>query len=140
METNDKNYMIKNLVPYIPYGLIAKIEIWDEEKGFIKVQSQVQEISLLGNVRVILDDYDRDNLAYRVIGECEFYLRPLSDITKEEQEILNSITAKPRDFITLDSAKRIIDLMHSHRLDYRGLIERNSVVKPATEDMYKDIR
>lgn len=79
-------------------------------------------------------------------GNIKPYLRPLSDMSKEEKNELIQIrpymvfedgTVKSAACNTFYQMAEVLDWLNVHHFDYRRLIEMNLAYK-ATKDMYKD--
>lgn len=116
----ERDERIIGLSGYLPYG--AKMYIAPSlETGEEGVDNEPLESMDLG--------YNVYN-AYSVYPEkIKPYLRPMSSMTKEEQEEFYSLP-----FCDAQGFKRV-DWLNEHKFDYRGWIEKGWAL-PAPEGMY----
>ena len=131
MTQEEKQLLLKDLCARLPYGVIVRTEVYN---------TSILEPSYL-------DKYE----SLHPIA----YLRPISNITKEEVDKLFSIlnideenetewlkvnninvirlfTQEGKDFYEIAEA---MDYLHSIHIDYRGLIEKGLALE-APEEMY----
>ena len=139
MTQEDKNLLLKDLCARLPYGVIVYYNngdvIEDREMG-------------LGSVH----DFMFDNV------EVKPYLRPMLDMTEEEEKYINKefdfyiklptwkgditiINLRPYGIgshlsTTVDNLKltKIIDWLNAHHFDYRGLIEKGFAIAVTKEN------
>lgn len=116
-QEEEKELLLIDLCARLPYG--------------VKIELGVNRPTTL--MPIILHDY------YVYDANYLPYLRPLSSITKEEEEYFLSLKSG-LDYDT-KTKKTIyntsqVDWLNSHHFDYRGLIEKGLAIE-APEDMYK---
>ncbi len=110
MTEHDKQLIIKELFSRLPYGIMIN-----------DVEGEVYEINI--------ETAHLEHLAEQVkAGVVEIYLRPMSDMTEEEDELCDEAYRK--------SIATYIDFLNSHYLDWRGLIEKGLALE-AKEGMYQ---
>lgn len=122
----DKELLLKDLCARLPYGVIFKDE-FDED---------LHEIHYIKDGEIYTRTYP--HLPYW-IETIKPYLRPMSSMTKEEQDEFFDL------IICVDNGKAVVEedkidayneFMYSHHLDFRGLIEKKLALT-AKEGMYK---
>ena len=86
-------------------------------------QQKIYSISPDGYVR----NYHEDESDY--IDNVRPYLFPLSSITKKRLEELS-------EYIDIKNAYVAVDLLNSHHIDYRGLIEKGLAIDATGLDIY----
>ena len=85
MEKIDRELLIKEISARLPYGVKAKVYGWDEEKGEVEIPLRIYSINTDGYAYFETNDY---NVDYLNVDDCLLYLRPMSDMTKEEKKEL----------------------------------------------------
>ena len=142
MTQEDKNLLLKDLCARLPYGVKYCRESWNYEWD--------QEISVVE----VLEDIDKDGyINYHkvyTVWDIKPYLRPMSSMTEEEKEELQSLC----DGIEIDddgnhfhyttiysdveSFRHVdfdaIDWLNAHHFDYRGLIEKGLAIEVTLEN------
>ena len=131
MKQEDKEILIRDLCGRLPYGVKAYIKNWSNlsrkhYEGVYIVESIDPSLnSILANserssVDVIVgyDDY-----------EIKPYLFPLSSITKKRLEELS-------EYIDIKNAYVAVELLNSHHIDYRGLIEKGLAIDATGLNIY----
>ena len=128
MTQEEKKLLLKDLCARLPYGIKVQVEYDAEEFG---KTIETDEITMI-------DKYGEEILLYHaseyfIIEEIKPYLRPMSSMTKEEEdewwefENKNTIT---------ESHLYSLNWLNVHHFDYRGLIEKGLALE-APEGMYK---
>lgn len=132
MTKEDKELLIKEISSRLPYGVKAKVYGWDEEKGEVEVPLRIYSINTDEYVYFETNNYDVNYLA---IDACLLYLRPMSNMTEEEEstyeQLIKDIHYKSRP----SRAIALTDWLNAQHFDYRGLIEKGLAIK-APDDMY----
>lgn len=125
MKENLKQLLLKDLCARLPYGLKYNFG------GNDGCDYTMDKISLIA-----VDD------AFP-IEDCKPYLRPMSNMTDEEKEIINNLiyhdsflSPIPIWVINEYDIEEYIDFCNSHHLDWRGLIEKGLALE-APDGMYK---
>lgn len=137
MTQEDKQLLLKDLCARLPYGVICRYETVIPLLGEVLNYGPLQEIRRKG-------EYFTVNGADCSYEDIKPYLRPMSSMTDEEKENLQSL----HDIISDEnygdgyspSAWGAIteweDYCNSRHLDYRGLIDKGLALE-APADMYK---
>ena len=116
MTQEDKELLLKDLCARLPYGLKVKCEKY----------SFPVTIFYTGNI---------DEVKFKETGGIENicaikpYLFPLSSITKKRLEELS-------EYIDIKNAYVAVELLNSHHIDYRGLIEKGLAIDATGLDVY----
>jgi len=120
LKSEEKELLIKDLLPRIPTGLFVDVPDEEEPKELEKV---VRWRIVDGRSRSLEDCLD---------GLIP-YLRPLSSMTEEEKEKYHELCDSYHGiyFDTIDS----IDWLNAHHFDYRRLIEKGLALE-AKKGMY----
>ena len=157
LSKEEKELLRKDLCARLPYGVKAKVlhedilryDYTSKEGGFIKGIENINEGLFIIKCRT--EGY--------VLSYDEFkpYLLPLSSITDEMMEELNTIGFfKYRDTIAnvayleskngvseeiythidIESISVLIEFFHSHHIDYRGLIEKGLAIDATNLNIY----
>ena len=156
MTQKDKQLLLNDLCGRLPYGV--RVLVSDTfPYSTIPGKNAVIKVSDIHDLiaPVSLDErYNKSDKAFsKIIQEhteyLEFkpYLRPMSSMTEEEKDELNSIshefgfewvdakTTEERYMANAKMQSRSTDFYNAHHLDYRGLIEKGLALE-AHEDMY----
>ena len=126
MTKEEKELLLKDLCSRLPYGVFVKEEVQ----------------SLLAEPIIYTYDY------HPHIDKCKPYLRPMSSMTEEEKNKINTlldIIGSPSNVTDEDGriidcsyeCIKLIDFYNSRYLDFRGLIPMGLALE-APEDMYKN--
>lgn len=122
MTQEEKQLLIKDLCARLPYGVYVDIYSWQKDSPRLLVECVPEYIG----EEVVLK-----NLAGRhSIKEVKPYLRPMSSMTEDEEDELNSAR--------MGNYGEDVDWLNAHHFDYRGLIPMGLALE-ATEDMYTQI-
>ena len=131
MTKEEKELLLKDLCARLPYNVMVHVEVNDV---FIE---PVDEIATTNTINML--EYPQK---FRITP----YLRPMSSMTEEESEELESITfpLMVKDWDGNENSAcireidipRYMDFILSHHFDYRGLIEKGLALE-APKDMYK---
>ena len=115
MTQKDRQILLKDLSSRLPYGVRYRRFAWDDKRGEECISAKIYSISPDGYVR----NYHEDESDY--IDNVRPYLFPLSSITKKRLEELS-------EYIDIKNAYVAVDLLNSHHIDYRGLIEKGLAI------------
>lgn len=125
MKQEERELLLKDLSARLPYGVLCKVEF-------------------VGSVTDFTIPLRTDLLDEFIDYKCEVkpYLRPFSDITKDEFKYLDergltvgSVSSVAEIKTEFDMIE-IIDFCNANHIDYRGLIPRDLALE-AEEGMYK---
>ena len=122
MTQEDRNLLLKDLSARLPYNVVIRCTDNDTDYKCFLTTDILNE--LLHNTEY----YD-----YKP------YLRPMSSMTKEEEEEYNGFLVDveyyPGKYFAVP-ATSVVDWLLSHHFDFRGLIEKGLALE-APADMYK---
>lgn len=136
MKKEDKELLIRDLCSRLPYQVFCKVEDEVEPLQLLAIDIKNSAMSFQKGMIVLLwDELPKP------------YLRPLSDMTEEEQMELSAqivkLTVEHIEDETVGfnvkaakSSAFEIDFYNSHHLDYNGLIPMGLAIE-ATKEMYK---
>ncbi len=124
MAQENKELLLKDLCARLPYKVIVKYKSREKE-GEVKITC--------GNIGYVAE------LGNGWWKECKPYLRPMSSMTEEESNELESITfplmekdwdanENPACIRWIDVPK-YMDFILSHHFDYQGLIEKGLAIE-----------
>lgn len=135
MTQEDKELLLRDLCARVPYGV--KVQYMNNI-FVIDYVSSYEEVKL--------DTSDNWTVS---VSEVKPYLFPLSSITKEMMEepniygffkyrdtianvghleSKNGVSEEIYTYIDIESVSALIELFHSHHIDYRGLIEKGLAI------------
>jgi hypothetical protein len=120
MTQEETDLLLKDLCARLPYGV--KVAYLASTYDVDYIESKFDEIKL-------------KNLDYTIaLGNVKPYLRPMSSMTEEEEEIYNL-------FINCIATNEcgsweLVDWLNSNQFDYHGLIPKGIALE-APEGMYK---
>ena len=126
MAQEDKELILKDICGRLPYGLTVQISLFrnDGRKTDIDLDPYVSE-----NIWELIDKY-----------HALPYLRPMSSMTKEEEEEFQRLDTECDKMPTFDYVSiecyRIFDWLNAHHFDYRGLIERGLAIDATGLEIY----
>ena len=123
MTQEDRQILLKDLSSRLPYGVRYRRFAWDDEREEECISAKIYSISPDGYVR----NYHEDESDY--IDNVRPYLFPLSSITKKRLEELS-------EYIDIKNAYVAVDLLNSHHIDYRGLIEKGLAIDATGLNIY----
>ena len=123
MIQEDKELLLKDLCARLPYGVCYKHFTWDDERGEECIAAQIYSINSDGYVKNCYDD----ETVY--IDNVRPYLFPLSSMTKKRLEEFS-------EYIDIKNAYVAVDLLNSHHIDYRGLIEKGLAIDATGLNIY----
>ena len=130
MTQEEKDLIVKDLSSRIPYGVMVYIE-FDDGKIF-KIRKFAPKM---------IHDYLKLSLD-KVIFKP--YLRPMSNMTEEEKQIMDKLWKENNKLVFADSDEirryrfydiSVVDFLNSHHFDYRGLIPMGLAIE-APKGMY----
>jgi len=135
MTQEDRQLLLADLSARLSYKVKADVMGWDEEKEEeIFVPVTIYSVNTDGYVYFADNDYD---ITYCSIDTCRLYLRPMSSMTKEENQKFYDLTHQEGDDIWAKCLfDRMVDFCNERYLDYRGLTEKGLALE-APEGMYK---
>lgn len=130
-----KDLLLSEVTERLRYGVKARVLGWDEEKEEeVHVALTIYSVNTDGYVYFEANDYD---VNYIPVENVELYLRPMSSMTKEEQEkldnILFDIEHSKQSFYA--AQLRVFEFMWKHHLDLRGLTQFGLALE-APDGMY----
>lgn len=120
MTQEEKELHLKDLCARLPYGIKVCYRISDKDNPIIE--------TLSGHML----DYFNENS----IVEVKPYLRPMSSMTKEEENEYQDIVQNDGNWVNLLS-QNLMNFFNKHHFDYCGLIEKELAIE-APENIYKD--
>ena len=123
MTQEDRQILLKDLSSRLPYGVRYRRFAWDDKREEKCISAKIYSISPDGYVR----NYHEDESDY--IDNVRPYLFPLSSITKKRLEELS-------EYIDIKNAYVAVDLLNSHHIDYRGLIEKGLAIDATGLNIY----
>lgn len=137
MTKQDKELLLKDISARLPYGVKC-----------YAYQSKIDgnDCECYGTFEGVL--YERFYLSDRVSVnggktydnyylEVKPYLRPMSNMTEEEQEIYNNMTyVEGERYISSEICSNVINFLNAYHFDYRGLIPMGLAIE-APESIYK---
>ena len=123
MTQEDRQILLKDLSSRLPYGVRYRRFAWDDKRKEECISAKIYSISPDGYVR----NYHEDESDY--IDNVRPYLFPLSSITKKTLEELSA-------YIDIKNAYVAVDLLNSHHIDYRGLIEKGLAIDATGLNIY----
>ena len=123
MTQEDRQILLKDLSSRLPYGVRYRRFAWDDKRKEECISAKIYSISPDGYVR----NYHEDESDY--IDNVRPYLFPLSSITKKRLEELS-------EYIDIKNAYVAVDLLNSHHIDYRGLIEKGLAIDATGLNIY----
>ena len=123
MTQEDRQILLKDLSSRLPYGVRYRRFAWDDKREEECISAKIYSISPDGYVR----NYHEDESDY--IDNVRPYLFPLSSITKKRLEELS-------EYIDIKNAYVTVDLLNSHHIDYRGLIEKGLAIDATGLNIY----
>lgn len=142
MTQEDKQLLLQDLCARLPYGVKVMVEGWDSDKDcdFDTVETL---IGIDDNfIYTVWDKTGDREKHYLSVSNWKPYLRPMSDMT-EEEEIEYDAT-----FATIKLADghydstmtyKSFDYLNKKHFDYRGLIEKGLAIEVTKENNpYKD--
>lgn len=138
MALEEKELLLKDLCPRLPYGVKCSItkkgvvrELKPMNNGISMPVNQVCDVTVKKTLNTdIINDFLNDNIVLKP------YLRSMSSMTPDERfeyDELNHFYTKGLTF-NIDE----IDWLLSHHFDYRGLIEKGLALE-APEGLYKAV-
>ena len=133
MIQEDKNLLFKDLCARLPYGtkcIVTKSRTEEGQKG------DVGRI-----VRVCLEGVDciDNTVFFSEFGNFKPYLFPLSSMTKEQRQELESlmeVTTVPAWGEILSPTTEYYDWLNKNHFDYRGLIEKGLAIDATGLNIY----
>jgi hypothetical protein len=147
MKDSDKKLLLKDLCARVPYGVIVQskrydkyADVWDKTPRDFKIIG-VEGFGLITNKNYTEHTYAKGYVSTPIIKPIDDgqtislpYLRPMSNMTEEEKEILEDM----RDYAHTkeDYAIELVDFYNSHHLDFRNLIDMGLALE-APEGMYE---
>jgi hypothetical protein len=157
MKLEDKELLLKDLSGRLPYGVICYWRIGSE----LTLNLTEYNGQLTGINKVEIEDSDgyyydcyfnvcndsngnsfqNEDVPIEIVKP---YLRPMSSMTEEEEDLLSDFNCYYTNgslFFscghTQEDVYNAIDWLNAHHFDYRGLIEKGLALE-ATEGMYKN--
>jgi hypothetical protein len=132
MKKEDKELLIKDLCPRLPYGLtidfggirmtLHDMKVFHLYNGSDDIKDYICLINVFGD-----DDYvDVENI--------KPYLFPLSSMTEEQKEEFDRLYTY--DALIVEPQWELIDWLNKNHFDYRGLIEKGLVIDATNQNVY----
>ena len=131
MKQEDKEILIRDLCGRLPYGVKAYIKNWSNlSRKYYEGVYIVESID--PSLNSILANSERSSVDV-IVGyddyEIKPYLFPFSSITKKRLEELS-------EYIDIKNAYVAVELLNSHHIDYRGLIEKGLAIDATGLNIY----
>ena len=118
MTQEDKQLLLKDLCERVPYG----VKINENTQGdFTVIGLTMERVFTTCETEGCHNDFPIDCV--------KPYLFPLSSITKKRLEELS-------EYIDIKNAYVAVDLLNSHHIDYRGLIEKGLAIDATGLNIY----
>ena len=136
MTQEEKDLLVKDLCPRLPYGVVCQVD--DGAAGLN--DGKLVEIDISKELVRFDADYYWD--AY--IDDIKPYLFPMSSMTEEQTKEYEGIIYKNielhceryYDVIDIDDFDCLIDFYHKYHLDYRGLIPMGLAIDATDKNIY----
>ena len=139
MTQEEKSLLLQDLCARLPYWVKVKVRYYYEyEDGTFKKYNEIKYFD--AEILDLLISGDRS------LDDIKPYLRPMSSMTKEEEQEYRSLCAMQFDELT-DANTTIyyfdtiesFDWLNAHHFDYRRLIPRGRAIEVTEENNpYKD--
>ena len=131
MTKEEKQLLLKDFCARLAYNPFCKV---GGTESFPSVKLIRIEVDATDGILLDFDYKDKQGLPLQVyLSEAKPYLRPMSNMTKEEEETYESfIIGIATDEV---GAWELTDWLNTHHFDYRGLIEKGLALE-APKDMY----
>ena len=128
MTQEDKKLLLKDLCARLPYGVIVNVKGFDYD--YNDNLTQIYK-GVSCSIRVTT------NMPYD-IEQVKPYLFPMSSMTKEQREEMNSFDPfQTEETKTLGGwAVCLVDFYNKHHFDYRGLIEKGLAIDATRLNIY----
>ena len=142
MTQEQKDLLLRDLCARLPYGVICKDD-------YAKVEGKLVQIGINYDMCLLSDDYGKTEFAY--IPNCKPYLFPLSSMTEEQYNEMQTISGKdcmehmeiekewrnnsPFTHLPLYQ-HRVIEFFHKYHFDYRGLIPMGLAINATGLNIY----
>ena len=143
MTQDDKELLLKDLSARLPYGvkiyfggipkLLTSITV---KLGYTEILVE-GEYSTAAYCDCISTYNNKEYLQEEITKKCKPYLRPMSSMTKEEEEEYNNIDNRayfcPKDYAHIPAKDRI-DWLLKNYFDFRGLIPKGLAIEVTKEN------
>ena len=153
MTQEDRELLLKDLCTRLPYGTIILHEGWNYEwDDSISTWERVVGMDDEFVYTKVIDtktgeEYREDKWPISTFDDKP-YLRPMSSMTKEEENEYFLITERFYDVYTtndtpaytgermvfVDDVEELIDFYNAHHFDYRGLIKKGLAIEVTPEN------
>ena len=135
MTQEDRELLLKDICARLQYGVIVSVT-----DGTIKYEAYIESVSYK-NIQVSpVSDSNFTAYTFYKISEIKPYLRPMSSMTEEEENLFSTFRTQIRAMNNYnDFAKECNKLIHwlnKNMFDYRGLIPKGLALE-ARKGMYK---
>ena len=130
MTQEEKQLLLKDLCARLPYGVIVDYKENEFEIPHWKITTIYPDTfdGWIGYDKRVGAGSESGSRPFK-IGEVKPYLRPMSNMTEDEDNELNSAR--------MGSYGEDVDWLNAHHFDYRGLIEKGLALE-APEGMYDE--
>ena len=127
MTQEDKELLIKDLRARLDTNLVCSIYRTDDEG--VGYRDEILHGYCKGDIWY--EFYFREDCSISIdnVSKIKPYLFPLSSITKKRLEELS-------EYIDIKNAYVAVELLNSHHIDYRGLIEKGLAIDATGLDIY----
>ena len=127
MTQEDKELLLKDLCARLDTNLVCSIYKTDDEGAGYR--DEILHGYCKGDIWY--EFYFREDCSISIdnVSKIKPYLFPLSSITKKRLEELS-------EYIDIKNAYVAVELLNSHHIDYRGLIEKGLAIDATGLDIY----
>ena len=127
MTQEDKELLLKDLCARLDTNLVCSIYKTDDEG--VGYRDEILHGYCKGDIWY--EFYFREDCSISIdnVSKIKPYLFPLSSITKKRLEELS-------EYIDIKNAYVAVELLNSHHIDYRGLIEKGLAIDATNLNIY----
>lgn len=142
MTPKEKQLLLKVLCTELPYGIVLNVPTIDgsENKKLVSIVNEDDGVPCVAVYSTEEKKSDGNLISYTktIYAICDVlpYLRPMSNMTDEEENELVTICVRGGYKYSVFKSYLVDDWLNAHHFDYRRLIEKGLALE-AKEGMYK---